>query len=270
MVKNEGDKLERVIVCEPEKEYFCVANPKAHNIALAADRDKAVVEHRQLQALLGESASEVIRLKELPGHPNSVFTRDTSLVTPKGYIKLRMGLPTRRGEEAWAAAALNSLGVPCAGEIEKPGTVEGGDVILAGKVALVGRSGRTNASGARQLSHLLAGMGFEVRTIVLPPSHLHIGGAMSVVSSDTVLCYEGIFPRGFFQGFSTIEIPELDSSSANAIALGRKRVIVEKSNTLAARSLRQAGFSVRPVDLSEFLKGRGGPSCLILPVDRSQ
>ncbi len=270
MVRNEGDKLERVIVCEPKKEYFEVANPKEHNIGQVANRAKAIDEHRKLKALLEASGSHVVNLKELRGHPNSVFVRDTSLVTPKGYIKLRMGLRTRRGEEAWAAATLNSLEVPCAGEIEEPGTVEGGDVILAGKVAFVGRSGRTNASGVRQLSQLLAGMDYEVRTIVLPPSHLHIGGAMSVVSSDTVLCYRGIFPKGFFQDFRTIEIPEHDSSSANVISLGNEEVILEKSNAAGTRSLRKAGFTVRAVDLTEFLKGRGGPTCLTLPVDRSQ
>jgi len=268
MVRHEGDKLRRVVVCEPRKEYFHVADPKAHNIGQVADRTKAIDEHQRLQALLRKSGCEVINNKELPGHPNCVFARDTSLVTPKGYIKLRMGLRTRRGEEAWAAAALDSLGVPCAGEIEEPATVEGGDIILAGKVAFAGRSKRTNLSGVRQLSQLLMNMGYEVRTIALPPSHLHIGGAMSIVASETILCYQGIFPKGFFEGFRTIEIPELDSSSANVISLGHEEIIAEKSNSTAAQGLRKAGFRVHLLDLSEFLKGRGGPSCLILPVDR--
>ena len=270
MVRNEGHRLERVVVCRPNKEYFDVANPREHNIGQVANRAKAVAEHRKLRALLEASGSQVVNVKELPGHPNSVFVRDTSLVTPKGYIQLRMGLRTRRGEEAWAAAAMDSLKVPCVGKIEEPGTVEGGDVILAGEVAFIGRSDRTNASGARQLSQLLAGMDYELRTIILPPPHLHIGGAMSLVSSDTVLCYEDIFPKGFFRGFATIEIPEHESSSANVISLGNKAVIVEKTNAMGARSLRLAGFAVRTVDLSEFLKGRGGPTCLILPVGRSQ
>ncbi len=269
MVKNEGHKLQRVVVCEPNREYFSVANLKEHNIGQVADRTKALAEHRKLQGLLKASGSQVVKIKELSGHPNSVFVRDTSLVTPKGYIQLRMGLRTRRGEEAWAAAALDSLKVPCAGKIEAPGSVEGGDVILAGKAAFIGRSERTNSSGASQLSRLLARMDYEVRTIILPPTHLHLGGAMSMVSSDTVLCYQGMFPKDFFRGIATIEIHENESSSANVIALGDKTVIVEKRNALAAQSLRLAGFTVRTLGLSEFLKGRGGPTCLILPVDRS-
>jgi dimethylargininase len=270
VLRHEGHKLKRVVVCEPQKEYFHVADPKAHNIGQVADWAKAIDEHRHLQAILRQSGCRVVNIKELAGHPNSVFARDASLVTPRGYIKLRMGLRTRRGEEGWAAAAMDSLGVPCAGEIEEPGTVEGGDVILAGKVAFIGRSKRTNRSGGKQLSQLLAGMGYEVRTIVLPPAHLHIGGAMSIVSSEAVLCYRAIFPKGFFQGFRTIEIPEVESSSANVIALGDEEVIVEKSNSTAANSLQKAGCTVYSIDLSEFLKGRGGPTCLILPVDRTE
>jgi dimethylargininase len=268
MVKNEGDKLKCVIVCEPKKEFFEVPDPEAHNIGELADRAKAIAEHRNLQALLRRSGCRVVNIKELAGHPNSVFARDTSLVTPQGYIKLRMGLRTRLGEETWAAAALDSLGVPCVGEIKEPGTVEGGDVILAGKVAFIGRSQRSNVSGGRQLSGYLVNMDYEVRAISLPSARLHIGGAMSVVGPGTVLCYKGIFPKEFFEGFRTVDIPEHESSSANVIALGNKEVIVEKSNSAAASSLRKAGFKVHYVDLSEFLKGRGGPTCLILPVDR--
>ena len=45
-----------------------------------------------------------------------------------------------------------SCGVPCAGAIGGPGTLEGGDVILAGEVAFVGVSSRTNAEGSRQVA----------------------------------------------------------------------------------------------------------------------
>jgi dimethylargininase len=269
MVRHEADKLRRVIVSEPRREYFQVENPEAHNIGAVADREKAIAQHRRLQAILRKFGARVINLKELAGHPNSVFARDTSLVTPTGYIKLRMGLRTRRGEENWAAAALESRGVACAGAIEKPGTVEGGDVVLAGKVAFVGLSERSNQRGVRQISRLLLSMGYEVRILSLSAPHLHIGGAMSVVGPKTVLCCQRLFPRGFFAGFETVEIACSEATSANVIALGNNEVIVEKSCVVAAKALEKAGFFIHLVDFSEFVKGRGGPTCLILPVDRS-
>lgn len=267
-VRNEGDRPRRVIVCAPRREYFRVDDLEAHNIEAVADRATAQKQHTELRATLRKSGARVINIPELPGHPNSVFARDACLVTPEGYVKLRMGLPTRRGEEDWLAAALDAIAVPCAGKIEKPGTVEGGDVILAGDAAFVGLSARTNESGARQLSRLLSKMGFEVRSLRLPSSHFHIGGEMSIAGPKTVLCYGGFFPRGFFDGFEMIEIPDSGTASPNVIALGERAVIVEKKNSVAAKALRAAGFFVHSLDLSEFVKGRGGPSCLIMPVER--
>jgi len=270
MVRNEGEKLRRVIVSAPRIEYFRLDDPGAHNIEQVADRDKAISQHRRLTDLIRKAGARVVNLEELAGHPNSVFTRDTSLVTPHGYIKLRMGLRTRRGEEEWMADALDSLGLPCAGVIEAPGTVEGGDVILAGKAAFVSRSERTNSSGIRQLSRLLTGMDYEIRTLGLPPPHLHIGGAMSVVGPKSVLCCRRLFPRVFFEGFNVIEIPCPEATSANVISLGNQEVIAEKGDARTARTLAKEGFTVHGLDLSEFIKGRGGPSCLILPVDRGE
>jgi len=270
MVRNEGERLRRVIVSAPRTEYFRLADPGAHNIAEVADRDRAIAQHRRLTDLLQKSGARVVDLKELAGHPNSVFTRDTSLVTPRGYIRLRMGLKTRRGEESWMAEALGSLGVPCAGVIEPPGTVEGGDVILAGGVAFVSRSERTNSSGIRQLSRLLIGMDYEIRSLDLPPAHLHIGGAMSVIGPKSILCCRSLFPEVFFEGFDVIEIPCPEATSANVISVGNRAVIAEKSDARAARTLEREGFAVHRLDLSEFVKGRGGPSCLILPVDRGE
>ncbi|MDH7511664.1 MAG: arginine deiminase family protein [Clostridiales bacterium] len=268
MVRNEGERLRRVIVSLPRIEYFRVGDPEAHNIEQVADRAKAIEQHRRLCGLMRQRGARVINLGELAGHPNSVFARDSSLVTPEGYIKLRMGLKTRRGEEHWVAAALDALGVPCAGEIRPPGTVEGGDVILAGEVAFVGQSERTNASGVKQVSRLLESMGYEVRVIILAPPYLHIGGAMSLIGPKAVLCCRGIFPRSFFSGFETLSISSGRLASCNVICLGNNEVIVEKKNTVVAKALREVGYKVHTLDLSEFVKGRGGPTCLILPVDR--
>lgn len=268
MLRNEGERLRRVFVSAPKKAYFSVPDPKAHNIGEVANRNRAIEQHQSLRRLLRKSGCRVVNLPELEGHPNSVFVRDSSLVTPRGYIRLRMGLSTRRGEESWMASALNSLGVPWAGEIRKPGTVEGGDVVLAGDVAFVGQSERTNASGVKQLTRLLEGMDYEVRVIILPPPHLHIGGALSAVGPKAVLCCRGFFPKAFFEGFNTIDISCRDATGANVICLGNGEVIAESRSLAAQKALRRAGFQVHILDLSEFVKGRGGPTCLILPLNR--
>jgi N-dimethylarginine dimethylaminohydrolase len=132
--------IKRVIICPPINEYFAVSDRKLHNITQTAEINQAIQQYENLRKILSKSGFDVIQISELAGHPNSVFTCDTSLVTNEGYIKLRMGLESRRGEEDWMAQRLESLGIKRAGSISGNGTVEGGDVILAGTSAFIGRS----------------------------------------------------------------------------------------------------------------------------------
>ncbi len=269
MLRNEGDKLKKVVLCSPRSEYFKVTHLKKHNIAQVAQMKKAQAQHDDLKEVIRNSGCEVIDVEELRDHPNSVFTKDAAVCTPLGYVHLRMGLESRRGEEEWMARVLDSMGLPKNGTIEPPGTVEGGDVILAGTVAFVGHSSRTNNEGINQLSRILEPMGYETRMAGVSSPHLHIGGMMTVIAPDTVLCCDEFFPEGFFDDFRTIKVPAGDFISGNVISLGGGRIIAENSNTEAVKALRKAGFTVHTLDLSEFVKGTGGPSCLIMPVERN-
>jgi len=256
------------VVCTPREEYFRVSNLEKHNIAQLADRDLAIQQHDMLKATIREFGSQVIDVPELANHPNSVFTRDTASCTPNGYIKLRLGLDTRQGEEEWMSRVLDSIGEPCVGEIRAPGTVEGGDVILAGSVAFVGRSIRTNDEGVKQLSVFLSAMNYKVRVVCLPDSILHLDKAMMVVGPDRILCCGGLFPDDSLKGFDIIEVSCQEHSTANIICLGESELIVERSNCEVIKQLEASGLVVHDLDLSEFAKGTGGPNCLIMPVER--
>ncbi|MFP4344631.1 MAG: dimethylarginine dimethylaminohydrolase family protein [Anaerolineales bacterium] len=268
MLRNEGHRLRRVVVSSPGEAYFEPEDLEVHNLTARVDGERAASQHAALSALLMSCGAEVIAVPALEGHPNSVFTQDTALATPQGFLRMRMGLPTRRGEEGWMAALLRSLGEPEVGEIKSPGTAEGGDVILAGAVAFVGRSSRTNGGGTAQLAAYLHAMGYEVRVATVPSPALHIGGMMSVVGPEEVLACEGAFPPELFAGFELLSVPKNDFISGNVITLGEGEVIVAARATATADVLRRAGFRVHTLDLSEFVKGTGGPSCLVLPLER--
>ncbi len=269
MLKNEGGKLTRVAICTPGKEYLSVTDLKSHNITEVPNAERTLEQFIFLKSIIEKAGCEVIDLPELPGHPNSVFTRDVSLVTPQGYVKLRMGLESRRGEEEWMAGFLESEGEPCVGEVRAPGTVEGGDIILAGNVAFVGHSQRTNTEGVSQVSEFLENMDYEVRIHRMDFRYLHLGGAMSMIGARRVLCCHGVFPVGFFEGFDMVEVFHRGPSTGNVICLGENEVIVNiAENAEATRELEKKGVKVHAIDLSEFRKGTGGPTCLILPIER--
>ena len=132
--------------------------------------------------------------------------------------------------------------------------------------SFVGLSKRTNEEGVNQISAILSNMNFEVRSVTVPEPFLHLGGAMSIISPDIVLYCQGIFPLNFFDSFNRIEVPRDNFVAGNVLSLENHEVISEKTNTIAINILKQKGYRVHSLDLSEFIKGTGGPSCLILPV----
>ncbi len=269
MLRNEGDRLTRVIVSTPRDAYFDVSTHAGANIPELADRQRTIEQHDALKETMEACGCQVIDLPELAGDPNSVFTRDVALVTPRGHIKLRMGLEARRGEEAWMSRALEAVGEPCIGEIRAPGTVEGGDVILMGSVAFVGLTDRTNEEGIAQLGRMLGEVGYEIRVARLGSEWMHIGGPMSAIGPERVLCCRGVFPADFFNGFDTVEVDPRGPSTGNVICLAENEVIANAAeNAPVIALLETAGVKVHALDLSEFRKGAGGPSCLVLPVER--
>jgi dimethylargininase len=267
-VKNEGDSLAQVVVAAPDTNYVDIVNLAAHNITAKADLLLAQQQHTNLVAAMRDFGAQVHVLGQLVNHPNSLFTQDTSFVTNEGYISLRMGLPTRSAEANWMNNFLDSLGVPCVGKLADAETAEGGDLIMGGKVIFVGISTRTNAAGAAKLRQIGESLGYEVRIASVPQPYLHIGGAMSVIAPDTVLAVENVFPNNFFAGFNVIWVPQGDFISGNVITLGNKKLIANAKNIAAIELLTLAGFEVIGLELTEFTKGTGGPSCLILPLQR--
>ena len=269
MLENEGERLARVVVSTPGAAYFNPGNLAMHNLAQLADRALTLGQHDLLKETLRSSGAAVIDLPALNGHPNCVFTRDTALATPEGYVKLKMGLDTRAGEENWMAALLDSKGLPALGEISAPGTVEGGDVILAGRVAFIGRTLRTNDAGIRQLSLFLEKMGFEIRVIPIPAAILHLDKVMMMTGPDSLLYCRDLVDPTFLAGFDTIALACHDSATANMICLGPAECLVDSANTRVIEKLESRGTRVHSLDLSEFAKGTGGPNCLIMPVERT-
>ncbi len=268
MLKSEGESLKRVIVCTPKYEYSHASNLKKHNIGDLGNPQLAIQQHDTLKSKLEEFGAEVIDLPELDAHPNSVFTRDTALCTPDGYIKLRLGLESRQGEEEWMSQTLNTLNEKCVGIIKAPGTVEGGDVVLAGDVAFIGQSMRTNVEGIQQFSTLLSAMGYEIRVIKLPDTILHLDKALMMLGSRQVLYNTEVVSSKDITGFEGIGIVCEGNTTANIICLGDNELIVNRSNSIVAELLESHDYIVHNLDLGEFAKGMGGPNCLIMPVKR--
>jgi dimethylargininase len=92
--------------------------------------------------MLGALGARVERVEAAPDLPDSVFIEDTAVVVDEIAVLMRPGASSRRPEVDAVAAALGRYR-PLQ-SIVAPGTMDGGDVLRAGRRVFVGLSlGRT-------------------------------------------------------------------------------------------------------------------------------
>ena len=214
---------------------------------------------------------------------DSIYARDASIESPGGMILCRMGKPARAGEPAAQRKAFDAWGIPIAGEIQAPGTLEGGDVVWLGpRTVAIGRGYRTNDEGIRQFRALLGDAIDEM--IVVPLPHwrgagdvFHLMSILSPVDGDLAVVYAPLLPVPFRErldddlGYQLIEVPdrEFDTMGPNVLAVGPRRCVMLIGNPDTQTQLIRAGAEVFTYEGTEIsVKGGGGPTCLTRPIRR--
>jgi N-dimethylarginine dimethylaminohydrolase len=256
--------------------------PLGYSCAPALDR--AIGEYDAFVALLQQ---EVPAIEFLPADDetslDSIYAYDPVVVTPRGAILCRMGKELRRPESAITAAHLEASGMPIAGRIEPPGTLEAGDVIwLDDRTVAVGRGYRTNDEGIRQLRALLEPDGWEFIVVPLPHWHgpgacLHLMSLISLVDVDLAVTYSTLLPvfmREWLigRGYALVDVPDEEhrTLACNVLTLSPRRCMMAAGNPVTRRLLEDAGAVVIEYDGREISqKGTGGPTCLTRPLWRS-
>ncbi len=249
------------------------------------DVEKTTAEHAAFVAILQDEGVEVIEEAGDPaGELDAIFAYDPSLMTDAGAVLLRMGKPERGDEVAMHQRTYDRLGIPIAGRIEAPGTVEGGDTLwLDNRTLAVGRGYRTNASGIAQLRQILGEQGVEVIAVDLPHWHgpgecLHLMSLVSPVAADLAVVYPSLLAASFVElladrGWRTVEVPvaEFGSLGCNVLALAPGVCLMIEGNPVTRAGLEAAGCRVLTYAGDEISHNReGGPTCLTRPIWRSE
>jgi dimethylargininase len=274
--------LAEVLVSRPGAAFGAAFGDPAHGFLRPCDLDCARREHDGLVDLLTRLGSTVHVLDEPSGNadPDLAYVFDPLLVSDRGAIPLRPGKTNRAGEPALLEAWTSAAGIPTAGRIEAPGTVEGGDTFwLRPDLLCVGRTLRTNDAGARQLAEIVGG---DVRVFDLPywkgPAELvHLLSVVSPVADDVAVVYLRLLPVGLWElmrslGIRFVEVPdeEYPTLGCNVLAVRPGVVIVAEGNPVTRRGLEEAGCEVHGSPLGEVGEnGSGGPTCLTRPILRS-
>jgi dimethylargininase len=228
-----------------------------HIERVPADADLAARQHRAYAAALTAAGWDLREVQPADDLPDSAFVEDTVVVLGDLAVVTRPGASERRAEVAGADAAVRSLGLDVA-RIAAPGTLEGGDVLQVGRTVYVGRSGRTNAEGIRQLRRHAATRGRLVVPVRLR-SVLHLKSAVTALPDGTFIASD---PSLFDAApFPTMRLAPEEGGS-HVVLTGGGTVVMASSAPRTAEMLDDLGFDVVTVDIGEFEKREGCVTCL--------
>lgn len=225
------------------------------------DYMKALDQHAEYVEALKASGLKVLVLDADPDYPDSTFVEDVALCTSDFAVLCNPGAASRNGEKLEMRSILSSFFTQVE-SIEKPGTLDAGDVMMTGLHYYIGISERTNHAGADQLLRLLEKYGRSGEKV--PLRHmLHLKSGVSYLEENNLLVSGEFIAHPSFQSFRTIEVEADEAYAANSLWVN-ERVLVPKGFPKTRKKIEQNGYKTMVIDVSEFQKLDGGLSCLSL------
>ena len=231
------------------------------------DPDRAAAQHRDYERALVDAGYELIRLPYLAADPDAVFVEDTALLLGEHAIIARPGAASRADE---VHSTAEGLAPHFTVHRLTGGTLDGGDVLKIGGILFVGRSNRTDAAGTGALAATVAPLGYRVVPVELGRC-LHLKTAVTYAGDDkagrpTLLANPAWVDPTLFGHMEVVTVPEEEPFAANVVRL-RDRLIMAAGSPGTAARLRERGFTVVEVDVSELQKAEAGGTCMSLISD---
>jgi dimethylargininase len=194
-------------------------------------------------------------------YPDSTFIEDVAICTSAFAIVTNPGAPARKGEINGMEDVLNDYFA----NIEKivyPGTLEAGDVMMAGSHFYIGISSRTNALGADQLIDILGKYKLTGSKISLKKM-LHLKSGASYLENNNILVTGEFCDNKDFRKYNRIIVDNDEAYAANSLWIN-DTVLVPDGFPKTKDKIENAGYKTLVLNVSEFRKIDGGLSCLSL------
>lgn len=224
---------------------------------------KALAQHEAYVSALTKTGVDVTVLAPQDDFPDSCFVEDVALCTPHCAIITRPGAATRQQE-----AALDDMALTLrqyydhVEQIEAPGTVEAGDIMMVGDHYYIGQSARTNAEGARQLISILEKYGMSGETVPVKEV-LHLKTGVTYLDNNNLVVSGEFIDDPRFDQFNKIVVDPDEAYGVNTILMNNY-VLVAAGYPKVQKKIEDLGYQTLPVEMSEFRKIDGGLTCLSL------
>ena len=274
-VKNSTGKLKQVLMSYPQ--YLSIEpinviskHFKDHQL----DKKKIDEEFNLLVQTYQNLGIEVFFLPPIETYPDAVFARDFGACLKDGYILGRFKHEYRKNERKAYEKKMQELNIPQLFKIHE-GYFEGGDFFfLDDKTIVIGLLERTNQIGYQEIKEHFKNQ-YEVLFVESDPEFLHLDMCFNLIDEHLALICKDAFDISFLQELQKRKIELIEVSKEdifrhglNVQALGDKKVLALKKNHDINLQIKQKGYEVIELDITEILKCGGGIHCMTFPLKR--
>ncbi|RFU64434.1 hypothetical protein D0469_18875 [Peribacillus saganii] len=271
---SEYDELKQVILCPPEFMTIrdVINETQKHFKHEGIHIETALKQHNDFVETLQAQGVETILLPAHSKYPEQVFTRDIGFTIGNVIYVADMAAPIRQGEEGELKNWLERNSISYFKLLED--VIEGGDVIIDGNTVYIGISNRTNEDAIRHLQSLL--VEHEVIPIPFTATYLHLDCVFNIISPTEALIFPGVIRKEeadlLASRYDLIEVTEEEQFTlgTNVLSIGNKKIISLPVNKGVNKQLRDRGYEVIEVDITEIIKSGGSFRCCTLPIFRKR
>jgi N-dimethylarginine dimethylaminohydrolase len=275
---------DRVLLADPEHfDVLQAINP--HMLTAAGqlkrvDRTRARQQWEQLRVAIEALGLRVDTLAPLAGQPDLVFCANQALALPAAMtgstaqvIPSLMASPTRRGEVAHVTRFLEQLGYERAALEGTAQCFEASGDALAHPTRRLLWAGIGSRSSAEVWDELAQRYELEIITLrLVDASFYHLDTCLVWLDEGTCLYVASAFDADGLALIRSVarRAIALDEAEARAGLAGNafcpdgQHVLLEAACVRTAATLAAAGYRVRPLETSEFLKSGGSVFCMKL------
>jgi N-dimethylarginine dimethylaminohydrolase len=257
----------RYLMCPPEHFAVTYAINPWMDPDQATDAGLAMRQWTRLRDVYRELGHDVRFIEPVAGLPDMVYAANGATVIGGAVLGARFRYPQRAAEAGayldWfrASGYDNIHEADCLNEGE-------GDILFAGRAVFAGYGFRSDEDAAEEINRAF---GLPVVSLRLVDQRFyHLDTALCVLDADTAMYYPAAFDAAGQAALADtftelIEAKDEDAEvlGLNAVSDGLHVVLPAQAGKLAGQ-LAERGFEPIGVDMSELLKGGGGPKCCTL------
>lgn len=261
----------RILMCPPD--YYGIMyeiNPWMDR-RQGSDPAESRRQWQRLHDTLLDLGVRVEKVAPVKGLPDLVFTANAGLIFHDLVISARFRYGERQGETPHYDAWFQAHGFQVEHLPEGLNFEGAGDALFCGETLFAGYRFRSDALGHQWIGERL---GVEVLPLELvDPRFYHLDTCFCPLAEGEAIYYPGAFDdygRSVLQArvprLIEVTAGEAASFSCNAVVVGRT-VVLNVGTPKLQQALASAGYTTRPLQLTEFIKAGGSAKCLTLRLD---